>query len=53
MAVCFKEILRCQWNMCAHNRKMQGWINPQKDCGIAQNLYILILNMETRKITMC
>ena len=24
---------------------MQGWINPQKACGLAQILYILILNM--------
>ena len=25
---------------------MQGWIHPKKACGIAQILYILILNME-------
>ena len=29
---------------------MQGWINPQTDRGIAQNLYILILNKETIKL---
>ena len=28
---------------------MQGWINPQKDCWIAQNCNIVILNMETIK----
>ena len=26
---------------------MQGLINPQKACGLAQILYILILNMES------
>ena len=29
---------------------MQGWINPQRACEIAQILYILILNMETIKL---
>ena len=30
--------------------KVQGWINPQTACGIAQILYILILNMEPIKL---
>ena len=30
--------------------KIQGWINPQTACGIAQILYILILNMEPIKL---
>ena len=29
---------------------MQGWINPQKDCGLAQILYKFILNMESIKL---
>ena len=29
---------------------MQGWIHPKKACGIAQILYILILNMEPIKL---
>ena len=29
---------------------MQGWINLQRACEIAQILYILILNMETIKL---
>ena len=29
---------------------MQGWINPQEVCGLAQILYILILNMEPIKL---
>ena len=29
---------------------MQWWINPQKACGIAQILYILIHNMESIKL---
>ena len=30
--------------------KLQGWINPEKACEIAQILYILILNMEPVKL---
>ena len=29
---------------------MQGWINPQRACEIAQILYTLILNMEKIKL---
>ena len=29
---------------------MQGWMNPQKACEIAQMLYILIFNMEPTKL---
>ena len=29
---------------------MQRWINPKKACGLAQILYILILNMEPIKL---
>ena len=29
---------------------MQGWINPQKVCGLAQVLYALILNREPIKL---
>ena len=29
---------------------MQQWINPQKACGIAQILYVLIHNMEPIKL---
>ena len=29
---------------------MQGWINAQKICGLAQILYILILKMEPIKL---
>ena len=30
--------------------KIQQWINPQKACGIAQILYVLIHNMEPIKL---
>ena len=30
--------------------KIQGWMNPQKGCEIAQILYILIFNMEPIKL---
>ena len=36
--------------MLALGIKNAGGINPQNDCGIAQNLYILILNKETIKL---
>ena len=29
---------------------MQGWINAQKDCRLAQILYKFILNMESIKL---
>ena len=29
---------------------MQGWINTQKACWLAQSLYIFILNMEPIKL---